>query len=147
MTGMLGVYLVAAELTRRGFIVSTTSRSAAGADLLVTDQSCLKAWSVQVKTNKSPINYWLLSSHTKTQVSKTHIYVFVNINGDKLPDYFVVPSKQVADNMESEKSPKGWDWYWFSLANALFAREGWDSVFGDPHVTTDLEDIASETIP
>lgn len=34
MTGMLGVYLVAAELSRLGFIVSPTSRSAAGADLL-----------------------------------------------------------------------------------------------------------------
>jgi hypothetical protein len=53
MTGMLGVYLVAAELSRLGFIVSPTSRSAAGADLLVTDQECQKAWSVQVKTNKN----------------------------------------------------------------------------------------------
>jgi hypothetical protein len=46
MTGMLGVYLVAAELSGRGFIVSPTSRSAFGADLLVTDQQCKKAWSV-----------------------------------------------------------------------------------------------------
>jgi hypothetical protein len=42
MTGMRGVYLVAAELTRLGFIVSPTSRSARGADLLVTDQECQK---------------------------------------------------------------------------------------------------------
>ena len=49
MTGMIGAYLVAAELSKQGFIVSPTSRSAAGADLLVTDQACLKAWSVQVK--------------------------------------------------------------------------------------------------
>lgn len=40
MTGMLGVYLVAAELSRRNFVVSPTSRSAAGADLLATDQAC-----------------------------------------------------------------------------------------------------------
>jgi hypothetical protein len=33
MTGMLGVYLTAAELVKRGFIVSPTSRSALGADL------------------------------------------------------------------------------------------------------------------
>jgi hypothetical protein len=37
---MRGVYLVAAELSRLGFIVSPTSRSAAGADLLVTSSSC-----------------------------------------------------------------------------------------------------------
>ena len=47
-TGMQGVYLVAAELTYRGFIVSATSRSAFGADLLVTDDLCKKAWSIQV---------------------------------------------------------------------------------------------------
>ena len=35
LSGMRGVYLVAAELVARGFIVSVTSRSAAGADLLV----------------------------------------------------------------------------------------------------------------
>lgn len=37
MTGMLGVYLVAAELSRRGFIVSPTSRSAAGASSAARD--------------------------------------------------------------------------------------------------------------
>ena len=51
MTGMLGVYLTAVELVKRGFIVSPTSRSAMRADLLVTDQLCQRAWSVQVKTN------------------------------------------------------------------------------------------------
>ncbi len=43
MTGMFGVYLTAAELTARGLIASPTSRSAIGADLLVTDQRCKKA--------------------------------------------------------------------------------------------------------
>ncbi len=47
-TGMRGVFLVAAELTARGLMASPTSRSAFGADLLVTDQGCLKAFSVQV---------------------------------------------------------------------------------------------------
>jgi hypothetical protein len=46
LTGMTGVYLAAAELSHLGFIVSPTSRSARGADLLVTDQGCRKAWSV-----------------------------------------------------------------------------------------------------
>src|SRR5215208_4312133 len=53
MTGMLGVYMVAAELSRLGFIVSPTSRSARGADLLVTNQTCTRTISVQVKTNAS----------------------------------------------------------------------------------------------
>ncbi|MBM4397843.1 MAG: hypothetical protein FJ087_19435 [Deltaproteobacteria bacterium] len=46
-TGMQGVFLVAAELSRKGFVVSPTPRSAIGADLLVTDASCCRAFSVQ----------------------------------------------------------------------------------------------------
>jgi len=37
LTGMRGVYLVAAELSGRGFIASPTARSAREADILCTD--------------------------------------------------------------------------------------------------------------
>lgn len=71
MNGMLGVYLAAAELIKQGFIVSPTFRSAMGADLLVTDQRCQKAWSVQVKTNASSANFWLAGRHARQLKSKT----------------------------------------------------------------------------
>lgn len=100
MTGMRGVYLVAAELSKRGFIVSPTSRSALGADLLVTDQLCKSTYSVQVKTNAKNASFWLIGAKAKANVSTTHIYVLVNIrdsakNGDSV-DFYVVPSKQLA---------------------------------------------------
>ena len=44
LTGMRGVYLVAAELTRLALIVSPTSRSAQVADLLVTDGVFSDSW-------------------------------------------------------------------------------------------------------
>ena len=50
ITGMQHGYLVAAELSRRGFIVSPTSQGKFGADLLVADHSCHQSWTVQVKT-------------------------------------------------------------------------------------------------
>jgi len=59
-TGMRGVYLVTAELSRLGFIVSPTSRSAAGADILVTEQKCQRTYSVQVKTNAGISSKYLL---------------------------------------------------------------------------------------
>ena len=59
-TGMRGVYLVAAELSRLGLIASPTSRSAIGADILVTDQLCSRSFSVQVKTNAKTFNFWLV---------------------------------------------------------------------------------------
>jgi hypothetical protein len=59
-TGMRAVYLVAAELVGCGLIVSPTSRNAFGADLLVTNESCTRAYSVQVKANSRPAPKWLL---------------------------------------------------------------------------------------
>src|SRR5262245_58188340 len=96
MTGMRGVYLVAAELTKRGFIVSVTSRSAAGADLLITDQACKRAWSVQVKTNGRPASFWLLGKGDEKPGSNSHIYIFVNLRGEKPPEFLVARSQRVS---------------------------------------------------
>ena len=105
-TGMIGVYLAAAELSHRGFIVSPTSRSARGADLLVTDQGCLKAWSVQVKTNLNADgklrNSWRLTETAHAFNSASHVYVFVNLKGGNRPDYKVVPSSVVAAKVKGK---------------------------------------------
>jgi hypothetical protein len=97
LIGMRGVYSVAAELARRGFVVSPTSRNAAGADLLVTDRRCRRAWSVQVKTTgrRHPASYCLVGSHAKDFASDTHVYIFVSYNDEK-PNFLVVPSCTVA---------------------------------------------------
>jgi hypothetical protein len=133
MTGMLGVYLVAAELSNLGFIVSPTSRSAAGADLLVSDQDCRKAWSVQVKTNKKPANFWLVGRNADRMVSDSHVYVFVNIRKDLRPEYLVVPSAHVAKKVKHEKAATGSEWYSFMRADRYSEGEGWKEVFGDPY--------------
>ena len=112
MTGMQGVYLVAAELTKRGLIASPTSRSAYGADLLVTDQKCKRAWSVQVKTNFGRPRFWLLNKHAADTKSSTHIYVLVNLcqkNAKQLlspPDFYIVPSRVLAQRMKTSP-PRG----------------------------------------
>jgi hypothetical protein len=107
LTGMRGVYLVASELSRLGFIASPTSRSASGADILVTDQICKSAYSVQVKTNARTFNFWLLSQKSKEQVSDTHIYALVNIRKNKEKEtieYYIVPSKVVSKKTIYSKS-------------------------------------------
>src|SRR3954463_624729 len=96
---MRGVYLTAAELSRLGFIASPTSRSAMAADILLTDQACRRAFSVQVKTNSARATastYWLVGRHIS--VSETHVYLLVNLESKEdpaLPEYFVVPSEIV----------------------------------------------------
>lgn len=129
MTGMRGVYLVAAELAKLGYIVSPTSRSAIGADLLVTDQECKRAYSVQVKTNASTFNFWLLSEKSKTLVSPSHIYIFVNLRKDgETVEMYPVPSREVSKKMTISKQGKS-TWYSFWLKDAKRFQDKW-KVFG-----------------
>ena len=113
MTGMQGVYRVAAELTRNGFIVCPTSRSAYGADLLITDQECQQAWSVQVKTNAGRPAFWLLNKHAGKMKSETHVYVLVNLRQEdhrqkrEEPNFYIVPSRTVARCMRTVRRRTG----------------------------------------
>jgi len=128
MTGVLGVYLTAAELTKLGFIVSPTSRSAFGADLLVTDQRCRKAF----KANRKAAKFWLVNSHVAASTSESHVYVFVNIRGENRPDYFVVPSQEVARIHRVDPAKTGSIWYSVHQSDMPDYAEAWSKVFGDP---------------
>ena len=95
-TGMTGLYLVAAELAKREFVVSPTSRSALTADLLVTDATCRNIYAVQVKTNSAPNRtFWLVGPGTSKLVSKHYVYALVNLR-EAGPEIYFVPSKVVA---------------------------------------------------
>lgn len=136
MTGMQGVFLVAAELSRRGFIVSTTSRNALGADLLVTDQGCQRAWSVQVKTNREQPSFWLTSKKAKMTASPSHIYALVNLRLKKKlpPQFLVLPSKKVAAGTAVKKRKPGSVWYSYRHVFKPDGSEdsvGWE-IFGSP---------------
>lgn len=113
LTGMRGVYLVAAELARRGFIVSPTSRSAHGVDLLVTNQALSKTFSVEVKTKKATSISWPLHSKVLEVKSKSHLYVLVNLldalkkKSEEGPvEFFVIPS------LFMSKTAKDWRPSW-----------------------------------
>jgi len=133
-TGMRGVYLVAAELAKRDYIASPTSRSAAGADLLVTDALMKRAFSVQVKTNGKAMNFWLVGKQGQELASDSYVYVFVNIKPkqdarDEV-DYYVVPSSVVKEKTRYGKAKTGSEWYSFMCQDAKPFKDRW-SVFGD----------------
>jgi hypothetical protein len=137
LTGMRGVYLVAAELSRHGFIASPTSRSTKGADILVTDQRCLHSFSVQVKTNASTFSYWLLNAEAKEMVSPTHIYAFVNLLQKRKveeTEFFIVPSEFVAKNIFYEESKTGSKWWSISRDSIASYRDNW-SLFSTEEAT------------
>jgi hypothetical protein len=133
MTGMQGVYMTAAELTNVGLTVSPTSRSSYGADLLVTDEKCKKAWSVQVKTNHGRPTRWLLSKHSKLTASPSHIYVLVNLcrhnptqaKRHPSPDFYVVPSRIIAKRMHTHPRKTGSIWYSVHLRDIAKYKDRW----------------------
>lgn len=124
---MRGVYLAAAELAARGFIVSPTSRSAFGADLLVTDAGCNCAFSVQVKTNTTTFRFWLLNEKSRHLSSPTHLYVLINLRKNApVPEYFIVPSQVLSKRVKDEKVKSG---TFYAFANDDVAkkyRDRWD---------------------
>jgi hypothetical protein len=127
LTGMQGVYLTAAELTQKDFIVSVTSRSARGVDLFATDQDYSHTWSIQVKASRKAARFWLLHKDYRNEKADQHVYIFVNMHRDQRPDYFVVPSKIVAQRGRSTPPRRtGSVWHAFYLQEAEPYREAWD---------------------
>jgi hypothetical protein len=84
---------------------------------------------VQVKTNANadgrPRHSWRLTENARTFNSKSHVYVFVNLNGDGRPEFKVVRSAVVAANVKGEGAL-----CYFNKGDCP-AGEGWE-LFGDP---------------
>lgn len=100
LSGVSGEHFVAAELSRRGYIASLTSKNTKGIDLLASNDNASKTLGIQVKTNQGNRKAWLLSAACEDFYSETLFYIFVNLNGDKMPDYYVVPSMVVASSIK-----------------------------------------------
>jgi len=98
LTGVAGEYLVAGELSKRGYVASITLRNTKGVDIVVTNKDASKSVGIQVKASAGNRNSWILNKKGEDYYSDTLFYVFVNLKElDQRPDFFVVPSKVVAD--------------------------------------------------
>jgi hypothetical protein len=60
MTGMLGTYLAAAELTHRGLVVWVTTRNARGADLLATVSQPLASLHLRHSTRSFTVSQFFM---------------------------------------------------------------------------------------
>lgn len=108
LSGVSGEYFVAAELSRRGYIAAITSKNTKDYDLLVSNfedgSEFAKTLRIQVKTNQGSRKSWVLGKKCENIQSEQTFYVFVNLNGADAPDYYIVPSVTVADQItESHK--------------------------------------------
>jgi len=105
LSGVAGEYYVAAELSKRGYLASITLRNSKGVDVLCSNESASKSVGIQVKTNRGSARSWLMSQKVEDYYADNLFFIFVNLNENKsAPDYFVVPSKVVADHAKTTHS-------------------------------------------
>lgn len=95
--GIAGEHFVAAELTRRGYVATLTSKNTKAIDILVSDKVGNRVVAVQVKACDNPKQIkWKLGEKVEENFTPNLYYVFVNMNAGETPSYYVVPSRYVA---------------------------------------------------
>ncbi|WP_218330645.1 hypothetical protein [Hydrotalea lipotrueae] len=95
-THLAGEYFVAAELYRRGFSVGMTIGNAKAIDLFANKDN--KTLSVQVKAikNKKSVGWPMM----KDKVLDDVLYVFVNLNDQDNPDYYIATGQEARDKVK-----------------------------------------------
>ncbi|HAW57985.1 MAG TPA: aspartate ammonia-lyase, partial [Bacteroidales bacterium] len=76
LSGCAGEYLVAGELSRRGFIASVTLRNSKGVDILVTNEKATKTAAIQVKTRYSKGTAWVMNEKAESYHAPNLFYAF-----------------------------------------------------------------------
>jgi len=101
LSGVSGEYFVAAELSRMGYIASITLRNTKGVDILAASADGARSVGIQVKTNRGSRRAWVLNRKAEEYQADSLFYVFVNLNDGRPPDFYIVPSKEVAAYVRS----------------------------------------------
>lgn len=100
LSGITGEYYVAAELSRRGYLAAITLRNSDGIDILASNESGEKTFSIQVKTTQNK-RKWILGKKVEEDNTVNKFYVFVNMPNELnlLPEYYIVRAKDLAKNI------------------------------------------------
>lgn len=96
LSGCAGEYLVAGELSRRGYIASITLRNSRGVDILVTNEKASRTAAIQVKTRYSKGTAWVMNEKAERYHAPNLFYAFVSLNYGEPADFYIVPSLDVA---------------------------------------------------
>lgn len=104
ITGASGEYYVAAELCRRGLIATITLKNMPGVDIIATDVDGKKSAIIQVKTRRidNAKNDFPIASSPIRKKGRKFFYVFVSLEKDSQPDYYIIPQSIVAEYVEGE---------------------------------------------
>lgn len=102
--GNCGEYFVAAELERRGFSVAVPMKNTPFFDLLAMNQKSKRLISIQVKTTSAKRAKWKLNKKDEQSEDRNMFYVFVKLNDQEQPDYYIISSKIVSKTIREEHS-------------------------------------------
>ncbi len=97
LVGVAGEYLVAGELSLRGFIASITLRNSRGIDIIASSSDASRKVSIQVKSSNTDKPSWRMNKKSETYHSPGHFYVLVVLKPAGVrADFYVVPSGVIA---------------------------------------------------
>ena len=91
-------FYVAAELTRRGYLVSLTFGHAPRVDIFAESPSGIP-FMVDVKGLRSP-NWWLIGRKPEPSEELFYILVYVPRNTEENPRFFIMTSSEVLEEIE-----------------------------------------------
>ena len=97
--GVAGEYLVAAELSRRGYVATLTLRNTRGIDILVSNLDATRVVGIQVKTSQRAKAKWVMTKKAEEDLAENLFYVFVCIPPLLPATFHVVPRKEVAEHV------------------------------------------------
>ena len=132
-TGLSREYFVAAELYRRGWSVAMTIGNAKAVDLFAEKNNIVVQIQVKSIYKKSNVGWPIM----KNSIKKDCIYVFVNLNADKMndPDYFICTSEE-AFKKTKQYSTRGI--MNLNLLNEPNFRDRWDKLLMKAYVNKKL---------
>src|ERR1700723_148096 len=89
--GITGEYLVAAELSRRGYVATFTLRNTRGIDILASNSDATKSVGIQVKTAQGLKPDWMMNKKAEADLAENLVYVFVCLAPQNSATFYVVP--------------------------------------------------------
>jgi hypothetical protein len=105
--GIAGVYFVAGELSRLGYIALTTTRNTTGIDIIASNEEFSKRAYIQVKTRQEQQKVWPIHMPKCKDV----VYVFVKLRSkNERPEYYIVPNDYVVKRCKELKIKSVKDW-------------------------------------
>lgn len=129
-SGIAGVYYVAAELSKLGYIALITTRNTKAAGIIAMNDKTGMTVAIEVKTCgiSTSDSFWLLSARDLEKRPDNFVYVFVKLHKDGAHDFYIVPAQFVMKNLEKQKVKTGSIWYYMTRERITSFKQKWDLI-------------------